>query len=80
MADTGGGGVNIDTSGIVSSLNKVAEALTPANKTIIRDCAIRLFSNTNFDNNSKSPIQIAKDCVSRALILAKEMQSQGLLE
>ena len=71
--------VNIDFKEINEYLKGIGTALTPTNKTIIRNCALTLFTNTNFDSNQKSPIQIAKECVDRALIIANELQKRNLL-
>lgn len=70
---------NIDFSEVNTYLEGISTALTPTNKTIIRNCALTLFANTIFDNNRKSPIQIAKECVDRAFIIANELESRNLL-
>ena len=72
--------VNIDLSIVNDKLSEITNLLSTDNKAIIRDCALTLYTNTNFYNNEDSPIKIAKDCVARALIIAKELQSQGLLD
>lgn len=69
----------IDFSTINNYLEGISSALNPTNKTIIRNCAISLFVNTNFEYTKKSSVQIAKECVERALIMAKELKNQNLL-
>lgn len=81
---TGGGGaaqvtINFDINSLNNKLDDLIKSLTPDNKKIIRDCALTLYTNTNFESSNKSPIFIAKDCVDRALILAKELQNRNLL-
>ena len=81
---TGGGAatqvtVNFDIDSLNDKLDDLIKSLTPDNKKIIRDCALTLYTNTNFESSSKSPIIIAKECVDRALILAKELQNRNLL-
>ena len=87
MEEESGGGAavapvvnnNIDFNEVNTYLEGISTALTPTNKTIIRNCALTLFANTNFDYNKKSPIQIAKECVDRAFIIANELKSRNLL-
>ena len=70
---------NIDFSAVNDHLEEISNALTPSNKTIIRNCALTLYANTNFDNNVKSPVHIAKECIDRALIIANELKDRNLL-
>jgi hypothetical protein len=71
---------NIDFTEVNEQLKKIAESLTQSSKAIIRDCAITLYTNTNFSATGASPIQVAKQCIANALILAKELQNQNLLD
>ena len=87
MGEESGGGagaaqvtVNFDIDSLNNKLDDVIKSLSKDNKAIIRDCTIRLFANTNFDNNSKSPYQIAGDCVNRALILAQVLKKENLID
>lgn len=81
MDEEGGGAVvNIDLAPVVAKLDDVAKSLTPDTKKIIRDCAITLFTNTNFELSSNSPVQIAKDCITRAMIMAKELKEQKIID
>jgi len=87
MGEEGGAGsgaaqvtVNFDIDSLNNKLDEVVKSLSKDNKAIIRDCVIRLFANTNFDNNSKSPYQIASDCVSRAVILAQVLKNENLID
>jgi len=85
IMDPSGGGssaapvINIDFKEINSYLEGISNAIKPNNKAIIRNCALTLFTNTNFDSSSKSPMQIAKECVARAIIIANELESKNLL-
>ena len=72
--------VNFDLDSLNNKLDDVVKSLSKDNKAIIRDCAITLFTNTNFDNNSKNPHQIAGDCVNRALILAQVLKNENLID
>ena len=49
-------------------------------RNIIRDCAIALFTNTNFDTDKRSTIVIAKECVAKALLMTKEIKDQKIIE
>lgn len=72
--------INIDLSKVENKLEEISKSLTSDTKKIVRDCAITLFTNINFENINESPIQIAKNCIMRALILAKELKEQNLLD
>jgi hypothetical protein len=83
MGEEGGAtnvSVNFDISSLNNKLDEIKQTLSSDTKAIVRDCAITLFTNTNFYNNDESPIAIAKKCIDRALIIAKELQSQNLLD
>jgi hypothetical protein len=71
--------VNFDIDSLNNKLDEIKKTLSNDSKAIIRDCAITLYTNTNFDNNTLSPIVIAKKCVERALIMANELKNQNLL-
>ena len=71
---------NIDFTEVNEQLKKISESLTQSSKAIIRDCAITLYTYTNFSATGASPIQVAKQCIANALILAKELQNQNLLD
>lgn len=51
------------------------------NKSLVIDCAMKLYSNYNFEreDRNESPLQIAKKSISRALILVSELQKQKLI-
>ena len=72
--------VNIDLSTINQKLEEINKSLSVDTKNLIKNCAVTLFTNTNFDVIDRSPVQVAKDCIARALIMAKELQNQGIIE
>ena len=78
--EAGGAIVNIDLSKVELNLNQIVKSLAPDSKKIVRDCAITLYTNTNFEMNEKSPIQIAHECVNRAIIMGRELKLQGLID
>lgn len=67
--------VNIDLSGVIEKL----DLLKISKNAIIRNIAITLYTNTNFDTTNKSPIQIADECIAKALIMAKALNDKNLL-
>lgn len=74
--DTGAGTtVNIDLSGTEEALKKIADALSGDEKTLLKDIAIRLYANSEFDKSGKSAQQLANDAVERAMILMSKLPS-----
>lgn len=71
---------NENLSNINECLSKISNSLSITNKKIIRDCALNLYYRSNFENNLKSPIQIANECITRAFVLVKELENNNLLD
>jgi len=72
MEGEGNATVNID-------LNPLVAALKKDDKQLVRDCAITLYTNTNFDHNEKSNFQIAQESVDRAVIMISELKKRGII-
>lgn len=71
---------NENLNNINECLSGISNSLSITNKKIIRDCALNLYYYSNFENNSKSPIQIANECITRAFVIVKELENNNLLD
>ena len=69
---TRGQNVIIDHSKLSTSFNK-------SDKQLIRDCAITLYTNANFDQTEKSNFQIARECIDRAVIIVSELKKSKVI-
>ena len=67
--------VNIDLSGTEAALSKIADALSGDEKKMLKDIAIRLYANSEFDKSGKSAQQLANDAIERAMILISKLPS-----
>ena len=61
--------------------NLVVNELSQLNerRNIIKEVALTLFTNTNFEVDKRAPIQIAKDCIAKALLMTKEIKDQKII-
>lgn len=72
-------GENITIPDYSSELKQIIEELKSQknylnDKTLyFRECVLRLYSNTEFDNNKKNQKLIMEDCIKRAKILANKI-------
>lgn len=73
MGEEGGAVVNIDMSGVEAALNKIADALAGDPEKMLKDIAIRLYANSDFDHTSKSASQLADAAIERAKILITKL-------
>jgi hypothetical protein len=73
MEETGSTTVNIDLSGTENALNKIVETLSGDEKTMLKEIAIRLYANSDFEHTSKSAAQLADVAIERAMILASKL-------
>lgn len=73
------GAVNIDLTGVEKKLEKLTEVFSGDEKTIIKDIAIKIFTNTSFDTG-KAPYQIAQDSVAYAMTLVDVLKKKGVIE
>lgn len=70
---------NITMPDYSSELKQIIEELKSQknylnDKTLyFRECVLRLYSNTEFDNNKKNQKLIMEDCIKRAKILANKI-------
>ena len=75
-----GGAAAVDLTELVGELKNIEKGLSKSSKNIIRDIAIKLYTNTNFSASAYSPIIIAQQCVQNAMILGKVLQDSNLLD
>ena len=77
MGEEAGAGavVNIDLSGTEAALSKIADTLSGDEKKMLKDIAIRLYANSDFDHTSKSASQLADIAIERAMILISKLPS-----
>lgn len=81
MADTNsGGGGGTDMTETNAKLEEIAKALSGDEKTIVKDVAIRLFSNTEFNISGISAQQAANNAVERALVLVSKLKQYKYIE
>jgi len=71
--------VNFDINALNSKLDEIIGALSGDEKTLVKQCAMQLYANTNFDMSDKSPIQIARACIDRAIIIVNELKNQKII-
>lgn len=64
---------------VVLDFSKIEISLNVNDKQLVRDCAITLYTNTNFDQNEKSSFQIAQESVDRAVIMISELKKRGII-
>lgn len=65
---------------IQAQTNKIINDEFNSHNSIIRKCAITMFTNTNFDLTDKTPFQIAKECINRAVIIVNELKNQKIIK
>lgn len=70
---TSGAAAGTDMTETNEKLGEIVEALSVNDKAILRDIAIKLYSNCDFDHTSESADQIAIKCIERARILLKRL-------
>ncbi len=68
-----GAAAGTDMTETNEKLGEIVEALSVNDKAILRDIAIKLYSNCDFDHTSESADQIAIKCIERARILLKRL-------
>jgi len=69
MEGEGGAVVNID----MSPVEEIAKLLKGDPESMLKDIAIRLYANSDFDHTSKSASQIADACIERAKVLLTKL-------
>ena len=74
-----GGAVSIDLSTVESELKNLNQVLSGDEKTMIKNIAINLYCNVNFDEANKSAYQIANDAISRAIILVDSFKKNNII-
>ena len=70
---------NIDFSIVESELKNLNKILSVDEKTMIKNIAITLYCNVNFDEANKSAYQIANDSISRAIILVDSFKKNKII-
>ena len=73
--DVGGGGavVNIDLTEVSQKLDEIVKALAEDHKNLVKEIAIRLYANSEFDRSGKSAAQLADAAIERAKILVTKL-------
>ena len=73
--DVGGGGtvVNIDLTEVSQKLDEIVKALAGDHKNLVKEIAIRLYANSEFDRSGKSAAQLADAAIERAKILVTKL-------
>lgn len=69
MEGEGGAVVNID----MTPVEEIAKLLKGDPESMLKDIAIRLYANSDFDHSSKSASQIADAAIERAKILLAKL-------
>ena len=70
---------NIDLSTVESELKNLNKVLSGDEKTMIKNIAITLYCNINFDEAKKSPYQLANDSIGRAIILVDSFKKNNIM-
>ena len=70
---------NIDLSTVESELKNLNKVLSGDEKTMIKNIAITLYCNINFDEANKSAYQLAKDSIGRAIILVDSFKKNKIM-
>jgi hypothetical protein len=73
--NAGGGGavVNIDLTEISQKLDEIAKVLAGDPKKLVKEIAIKLYANSEFDKSGKSAVQLADAAIERAKILVTKL-------
>jgi hypothetical protein len=73
--NAGGGGavVNIDLTEISQKLDEIAKVLAGDPKKLVKEIAIKLYANSEFDKSGKSAVQLADAAIERAKILVAKL-------
>ena len=70
---------NIDLSTVESELKNLSKVLSGDEKTMIKNIAITLYCNINFDEAKKSAYQLANDSIGRAIILVDSFKKNNII-
>lgn len=70
---------NIDLSTVESELKNLSKVLSGDEKTMIKNIAITLYCNINFDEAKKSAYQLANDSIGRAIILVDSFKKNKII-
>ena len=70
---------NIDLSTVESELKNLSKVLSGDEKTMIKNIAITLYCNINFDEAKKSAYQLANDSIGRAIILVDSFKKNNIM-
>ena len=70
---------NIDLSTVESELKNLNKVLSGDEKTMIKNIAITLYCNINFDETKKSAYQLANDSIGRAIILVDSFKKNNII-
>jgi len=74
MAETTAGGTSeIDLTEINQKIDEIVKALTGDPKYLVKEIAIRLYVNSEFDKPGKSAAQLADAAIERAKILVTKL-------
>ena len=74
MAETTAGGTSeIDLTEINQKIDEIVKALTGDPKYLVKEIAIRLYVNSEFDRSGKSAAQLADAAIERAKILVTKL-------
>lgn len=71
--------VNFDIDKLSNKIDELSKILSGDKNTVIKDIAIKLYANTNFESVGKSPYQVAQDAVGKAQTLVSVFESNNLL-
>ena len=70
----GAGGANeIDLAETNQKLDEIVKALAGDPKNLVKEIAIRLYANSEFDRSGKSAAQLADAAIERAMILVTKL-------
>ena len=77
MAETTAGGAGgasqIDLTETNQKLDEIVKALAEDHKNLVKEIAIKLYANSEFDKSGKSAVQLADAAIERAKILVTKL-------
>ena len=68
-----GGATEIDLTETNQKLDEIVKALAGDPKNLVKEIAIRLYANSEFDRSGKSAVQLADAAIERAKILVTKL-------
>ena len=68
-----GGATEIDLTETNQKLDEIVKALAGDPKNLVKEIAIKLYANSEFDRSGKSAVQLADAAIERAKILVAKL-------